>query len=111
MFLGSFALCFAFISLPFYVQAISPYDSGTTLRWTGWILGISSLVTVVTSPAWGRLGDRGDPRAQYVWVQLFQGIAFMGMAMAHTLPQLLVARLVLGAMGAASTLAFIIAGR
>src|SRR5262245_19711542 len=35
----------------------------------------------------------------------------MGMAMAHTLPQLLVARLVLGAIGAASTLAFIIAGR
>ena len=35
----------------------------------------------------------------------------MGMAIAHTLPQLLVARLVLGAMGAASTLAFLIAGR
>jgi MFS family permease len=111
MFLGSFAWSFAFISLPFYVQAISPHDPATTLRWTGWILGISSLVTVVTSPAWGRVGDRGDPRAQYVWVQLFQGIAFMGMAIAHTLPQLLAARLVLGAMGAASTLAFIMAGR
>jgi MFS family permease len=111
MFLGSFAWSFAFISLPFYVQAISPHDPATTLRWTGWILGISSLVTVVTSPAWGRVGDRGDPRAQYVWVQLFQGVAFMGMAAARTLPQLFVARLVLGAMGAASTLAFIMAGR
>ena len=111
MFLGSFAWSFAFISLPFYVQAISPHDPATTLRWAGWILGISSLVTVVTSPVWGRIGDRGDPRVQYVWVQLFQGIAFMGMAIAHTLPQLLVARLVLGAMGAASTLAFIMAGR
>jgi MFS family permease len=48
---------------------------------------------------------------QYVWVQLFQGIAFMGMALARTLPELLLARLVLGAMGAASTLAFIMAGR
>jgi MFS family permease len=111
MFLGSFAWGFAFISLPFYVQAISPYDPGTTLRWIGWILGISSLVTVLTSPAWGRVGDRGDPRAQYVWIQLFQGVAFMGMALARTLPELFVARLVLGAMGAASTLAFIIAGR
>jgi MFS family permease len=46
-----------------------------------------------------------------VLVQVFQGVAFMGMAIAHTLPQLLIARLVLGAMGAASTLAFIIAGR
>jgi MFS transporter, DHA1 family, multidrug resistance protein len=111
MFLGSFAWSFAFISLPFYIQAISPYDAATTLRWAGWILGISSLVTVVTSPAWGRVGERGDPRAQYLLVQVFQGLAFMGMAIAHTLPQLLVARLVLGAMGAASTLAFIIAGR
>ena len=111
MFLGSFAWSFAFISLPFYVEAISPYDPATTLRWTGWILGISSLVTVVTSPAWGRVGERGDARAQYVLVQVFQGVAFMGMAIAHTLPQLLVARLILGAMGAASTLAFIIAGR
>ncbi len=111
MFLGSFAWSFAFISLPFYIQSISPYDSATTLRWSGWILGISSLVTVLTSPAWGQVGERGDPRKQYILVQVFQGLAFMGMAIAHTLPQLFVARLVLGAMGAASTLAFIIAGR
>ena len=64
MFLGSFAWSFAFISLPFYIQAISPYDPATTLRWAGWILGISSLVTVLTSPAWGRVGERGDPRTQ-----------------------------------------------
>jgi MFS family permease len=93
------------------VQAISPYDAATTLRWTGWILGISSLVTVLTSPAWGRVGERGDPRTQYILVQLFQGVAFMGMALAHTLPQLFAARLVLGVMGASSTLAFIMAGR
>lgn len=111
MFLGSFAWSFAFISLPFYIQAISPYDPATTLRWAGWILGISSLVTVLTSPAWGRVGERGDPRTQYLLVQLFQGVAFMGMAIAHTLPQLLLARLVLGAMGAGSTLAFIMAGQ
>ena len=111
MFLGSFAWSFAFISLPFYIEAISPYDPATTLRWTGWILGISSLVTVVTSPAWGRVGERGDARTQYLVVQVFQGVAFMGMAIAHTLPQLFVARLILGAMGASSTLAFLIAGR
>jgi MFS family permease len=111
MFLGSFAWSFAFISLPFYIQAISPYDPATTLRWAGWILGISSLVTVLTSPAWGRVGERGDPGTQYLVVQVFQGVAFMGMAIAHTLPQLLMARLVLGAMGAGSTLAFIMAGR
>ena len=111
MFLGSFAWSFAFISLPFYIQSISSYDPATTLRWAGWILGISSLVTVLTSPAWGRVGERGNPRTQYLLVQVFQGVAFMGMAIAHTFPQLFVARLILGAMGAGSTLAFIIAGR
>ena len=73
MFLGSFAWSFAFISLPFYIQSISPYDPATTLRWAGWILGVSSLVTVLTSPAWGRVGERGNPRTQYLLVQVFQG--------------------------------------
>jgi DHA1 family multidrug resistance protein-like MFS transporter len=111
MFLGSFAWGFAFISLPFYVQAISTADAATTLRWTGWIMGITSLVTVLTGPAWGRIGARGDPRRQYVLVQLFQGLGFIAMGAARTVGQLFVARLLLGFMGAASTLAFIIAGR
>ncbi len=111
MFLGSFSWSFVFISLPFFVQAISPHDAATTLRWTGWILGVPSLVTVLTGPAWGRAGARGDPRMYYLLIQLFQGVVFMVMAVTRTLPQLLVVRLVLGAMGAASTLAFIIVGR
>ena len=111
MFLGSFAWSFAFISLPFYVEAISTGDAATTLRWTGWIVGISSLVTVLTGPAWGRLAAAGDPKRYYVLVQLFQGIGFVGMAVTRTVFQLFVARFVLGFMGAASTLAFLIAGR
>jgi DHA1 family multidrug resistance protein-like MFS transporter len=111
MFLGSFSWGFAFISLPFYVQAISTADPAATLRWTGWIMGISSLVTVLTGPAWGRVGARGDPRRYYVLIQLFQGLGFVAMAAAHTVGQLFVARFVLGFMGAASTLAFILVGR
>jgi MFS family permease len=111
MFLGSFAWGFAFLSLPFYIQAISTRDPAATLRWTGWIVGVSPLVTVLTGPAWGRLGARGDPRTLYVWVQFLQGLGFVAMAAAHTLEQLFLARFALGFMGAASTLAFIIAGR
>jgi MFS family permease len=111
MFLGSFSWGFAFISLPFYIQAVSTSDPASTLRWTGWILGITSLVTVLTSPAWGRLGAQGDPRRYYVWVQLLQGLAFVAMAAATTLGQLFLARCILGFTGAASTLAFIMAGR
>jgi len=111
MFFGSFAWSFVFVSLPFHIQRISPLDPASTLRWTGWILGITSLVTVVTAPVWGRYAARGDPKACYVAVEGLQGLGFFVMALATTLPELFFARLILGAMGAASTLAFIMAGR
>ncbi len=111
MFFGSFAWSFVYVSLPFHIQAISTTDPVATLRWTGWILGISSLVTVVTAPVWGRFAAGGDPRAFYVVVEVLQGLAFLGMAAARTLPELFLARFVLGFMGATSTFAFIMAGR
>ena len=111
MFVGSFAWSFVFVSLPFYIQRISTLDEASTLRWTGWILGVSSLVTVVTAPLSGRLAGRGDPKAFYMLVQLLQGVGFLLMALARTLPHMLGARVLLGLMGASSTFAFIMAGR
>jgi MFS family permease len=111
MFLGSFAWGFAFISLPFYVQAISTSDPATTLRWTGWIVGISSLVTVVTGPVWARLASAGDPRRYYVLIQLGQGLGFIAMAATRTMFEVFATRFLVGFTGAASTLAFVIVGR
>ena len=111
MFFGSFSWSFVLVSLPFHVQRISPLDAGATVTWTGWILGVSPLVTVLTAPAWGRFAERGDPKMLYVVTQLLQGVSFFGMALARTLPELFVVRLVLGVMGASSTFAFIGAGR
>ena len=111
MFLGTFAWSFVFVSLPFYIETIAHGDAASTLRWTGWILGISPLVTVLTAPLWGRYAERRRPRRLYVAVQAFQGVAFFGMVVATTLPGLFLARLVLGVMGAASTFAFMMAGR
>jgi MFS family permease len=82
-----------------------------TLRWTGWILGVSPLATVATAPLWSRYAERGDPKLLYVLTQVLQGVAFFGMAIARTLPELFLSRLVLGVTGAASTVAFINAGR
>jgi len=86
MFFGTFAWSFVSVSLPFHIRRLSPWDAAATLRWTGWI-------------------------RYYVLVQFLQGAAFFAMAAARTLPQLLLTRLVLGVMGAASTFAFISAGR
>ena len=111
IFVGSFSWSFVFVSLPFHIQHISVWDPRSTLRWTGWILGVTSLVTVATAPVWGRIGERGDPKRLFMIVQALQGVGFFGMAVARTLPELFVSRIVLGFMGAVSTFAFIIAGR
>jgi MFS family permease len=111
MFFASFAWSFVFVSLPFHIQAISTVDPVATLRWTGWILGVSSLVTVLTSPLWGRLAGVGDPKRYYLLVEVLQGLGFLGMAAARSLGELFLARLALGFMGASSTFAFILAGR
>ena len=111
MFLGSFAWSFVFVSLPFHIRALSTVDEVATLHWTGWIVGITSLVTVLTNPVWGRLAGRGSPKTSYILVEMLQGAGFLGMALARTLLELFVARLVLGFMGASSTFAFMLAGR
>ncbi len=111
MFFGTFSWSFVYVSLPFHIQRISTVDAASTLTWTGWILGINPLVTVLTAPVWGRLADRGSPKKFYVVIQLLQGVAFLAMALARTLPELFLARLLTGVMGASSTVAFIGAGR
>src|SRR5262249_52920198 len=99
MFLGTFAWSFVSVSLPFYIHSMSPFDEVTTLRWTGWILGISPLITVVTAPISGRLVHGRDPKRGFVLVQGLQGLGFFLMALARTLPQMLFARALLGLMG------------
>jgi DHA1 family multidrug resistance protein-like MFS transporter len=110
-FFASFAWSFVFVSLPFHIQRLSALDDAATLRWTGWIVGITSLVTVLTAPLWGRLAERGNPKRCYVLVESLQGIGFFGVASARTLGELFFARFVLGFMGASSTFAFMLAGR
>ncbi len=111
MFFSTFAWSFVYVSLPFYIHRVSPYDESATLRWTGWILGVSSIITVLTAPAWGKLATMWSPKSLYIAVELLQGGGFFVMAMARTLPELFLARALLGVMGAASTFAYIIAGR
>ncbi len=111
MFFGSFAWSFVYVSLPFHIQRMSTLDEAATLRWTGWILGIAPLLTVVTAPLGGRLAGRRDPRMFYVATQILQGVAFVGMALARTLPELFLSRVALGIIGAGSTFAFMISGR
>jgi DHA1 family multidrug resistance protein-like MFS transporter len=110
-FLGSLAWSFVFVVLPFQVERLSTSGPAGTLAWTGWILGVASLGAVVTGPIWARYGERTDPKAVCVLVQALQGLGFMATALVHSVIELFVARLLLGAVGSFSTLAFVIAGR
>jgi ABC-type Fe3+/spermidine/putrescine transport system ATPase subunit/MFS family permease len=66
----------------------------------------------LTAPVWGRYAARGNPKACYVAVEALQGLGFfVDGAWRARVPELFFARLILGAMGAASTLAFIMVGR
>ena len=94
--LGTVAWSFVSVSLPFHVRAISDVDAAATLRWTGFILGITALTTVATAPAWGWLGERADPRRLFILTQLLQGSTFLVMAAARTLLELFAVRFVLG---------------
>ena len=111
MFFGTFSWSFVYISLPFHIQRISTWDEVSTLTWSGWILGIPNLMTVAAAPFWGGLAERRNPKRLYVLAQALQGVAFLGMAVARTLPELLVVRVILGFIGASSTFAFVSAGR
>jgi MFS transporter, DHA1 family, multidrug resistance protein len=111
MFFSTFAWSFVFVSLPFYIQRMSTVDAAATLRWTGWILGVSSLVTVVTTPFSARLFGERHPKRSYILTQLLQGAGFFLMAAARSLSELFFSRMLLGFMGAVSTFAFIMIGR
>ena len=111
MFFGTFAWSFVFVSLPFYIQKMSTVDATATLRWTGWILGVSSLVTMITAPFSARLFGERNPKRSFILTQMLQGGGFFLMAVARTLPELFFSRMLRGFMGAVSTFAFIMTGR
>ena len=74
MFFGSFSWSFVYVSLPFHIQKISTLDEVSTLRWTGWILGISPLATVVTAPpGWDGSAGVEIPKTAFEIIQYLQG--------------------------------------
>ena len=111
MFLVSFAWGLVYVALPFHIEDVSTADPAATLAWTGWILGITSLVTVASTPLWSRFAAGRDPRRACAAVQVVQGLGFLATALADSLGELFLARLGLGIAGSTSTFAFILASR
>jgi DHA1 family multidrug resistance protein-like MFS transporter len=111
MFMGSFAWAFVYVPLPFYIEQVSTAGVAGTLAWTGWIIGVTSLVAVVSGPVGAHFAARGDIKRACVLVQLGQGIGFVVIGLADSVLELFLARLALGVVGSASTFAFLLASR
>jgi MFS family permease len=104
----AFALNFMFVFLPFYVQAISPWDEAGTLRWTGLIVGAASAMAVFGSAIWGNLTDRFSPKALFIRGLLSHAILVAVMGFVTDLYLLLAIQFVRGFLGGISTIGLII---
>jgi len=112
MFFGSFAWSFVFVSLPFHIQRVSTPGAAGHLA----VDGLDRRHHVARHgddvAGVGPLWPPAATRRPATWrSRRCKVSASFVMALARTLPELFFARLILGAMGAASTLAFIMVGR
>jgi len=104
----AFALNFMFVFLPFYVNAISPYDEPATLRWTGLIIGAAAAMATFGSTFWGNLTDRYSPKSMFERGVLSHAILVGLMGFVTDLRLLLAIRMLQGFLGGISTIGLII---
>ncbi|HTZ39074.1 MAG TPA: MFS transporter [Syntrophales bacterium] len=94
--------------MPFYILKISEYGTKETMLWIGLIMGISPLVTAAAAPFWGSLTTRIRPKLLYQAGTFFNGVIFLLMGFAGSLPLLLFLRLCQGFLGGISTIGLIL---
>ncbi|MGE5855085.1 MAG: MFS transporter [Syntrophaceae bacterium] len=94
--------------MPFYILKISEYGTKETLLWIGLIMGVSPLVTAVAAPFWGSLTTRIRPKLLYQAGTFFNGVIFLLMGFAGSLPLILFLRLCQGFLGGISTIGLVL---
>ena len=109
---SQFAVAFSFNCImsfmPFYILKISEYGTKETMLWIGLIMGISPLVTAVAAPFWGSLTTRIRPKLLYQAGTFFNGVIFLLLGFAGSLPLLLFLRLCQGFLGGISTIGLVL---
>ena len=94
--------------MPFYILKISEYGTKETMLWIGLIMGVSPLVTAVAAPFWGSLTTRIRPKLLYQAGTFFNGVIFLLLGFAGSLPLLLFLRLCQGFLGGISTIGLVL---
>jgi MFS transporter, DHA1 family, multidrug resistance protein len=111
VFLNLFAWAFSTVTLPFYAKLLPVHDPTSTTRWTGWILGITPLLAICSTPLWIRFTRRWHPRTAFILADVLQGLALVLLPLVREVLYVFIMRAVLGLSGPANTFAFLIAGR
>lgn len=84
--------------LPFYVQELGVTDPDQVKLWAGWLNSANAISMAIMAPIWGSLADRYG-RKMMVERAMFGGaLLFVAMGWAQTVQQLVVLRLLQGAL-------------
>jgi MFS transporter, DHA1 family, multidrug resistance protein len=105
---SSFSYNFIMVFMPFYILKISSLGPKETMIWTGLIIGAPSAMSALTAPLWGRLTSRFRPKLLFEMGLLWNGILFLIFGFVQNLYLLFLLRVLLGVMGAVSTVGLIL---
>lgn len=98
-FLNSAALMMLVPLMPFYVERLGVRETGAVAAWAGVALAAPALMLTLTTPLWGRLGDRIGRKWMVVRALAGLALSMVMMALAQTPLALIAGRLLQGAVG------------
>ncbi|GIW05331.1 MAG: multidrug resistance protein MdtG [Dehalococcoidia bacterium] len=82
--------------VPLYLETELQLTPAEVKLWTGLVAGMPLAIALCLAPFWGVWAERYSPKVIIVRAQVFELIVYLGMVVATTLPQFVVAALLLG---------------
>ncbi len=84
--------------LPYYVQELGVTDPDQVKLWSGWLNSANAISMAAMAPIWGLLADRYGRKMMVERAMFGGGLLFLAMGWAQTVQQLVVLRLLQGAL-------------
>jgi len=84
--------------LPYYVQELGITDPDQVKLWSGWLTSANAISMAVMAPIWGSLADRYGRKLMVERAMFGGALLFLAMGWAQTVQQLVVLRLMQGAL-------------
>jgi DHA1 family multidrug resistance protein-like MFS transporter len=82
--------------VPLYLEVELQLSPAEVKLWTGLVAGLPLAIALCLAPFWGVWAERYSPKLIIIRAQAFELLVYLGMVLAATLPQFLIAALLLG---------------